>query len=106
MMKKIKSLFLLLMPALAIGLPFVLLSQQNIFATDDSDCDIASIRMEAPIKHLNCSGVFSIPCIFNERYGASILTVVGDASVYNPLSNRNDNFHSIKNRSPPGSFYL
>ena len=102
MIKKIRQIFLFLIPTLIVTLIFILLNQQNIFVTDDSDS--ASVRIEAsdsPTKHLIHNNSSTLFFNFNVNNGTPILIANGNTPVFIFLFNHCGKLCNIKNRSPP-----
>lgn len=99
-MKRIKQLFLFLIPTLTVGLVYVSLSQQNFFTTDDANTDASSIKVEAPNKHLRTTTPFSFYAL-NERYYLPILVAYGSILLDAFLFNDQNTVTSFKNRPPP-----
>lgn len=100
MMKKIKQLFLFLIPMLIVALAFIPFNQQDISAVDNSDSNVGYIRIETLTKHSN----YDSPPLISSISGINItpvLVVVGNVLVFNFLLKYSDSLHSFKNRSPP-----
>ncbi|MBI3631581.1 MAG: hypothetical protein HY219_01810 [Candidatus Staskawiczbacteria bacterium] len=100
MMKKIKQLFLFLIPMLIVALAFIPFNQQDISAVDNSDSNVGYIRIETLTKHSN----YDSPPLISSISGINItpvLVIVGNVLVFNFLLKYSDSLHSFKNRSPP-----
>ncbi len=101
-MKRIKQIFLFLIPTLIVALVCILFNQQNIFATDDPDS--ASIKIEASdsfTKHLSHNHYYAVSGILGTNNDAPILISIGNAVISAPLASHSGKLFSIKNRSPP-----
>lgn len=102
-MKIIKQLFLFLIPTLIVAFVFISSNQQNILATDDSDSNTVTLKIDTPDRNSN-HGNFQLNfCVAPPGIGcyAPILAVIGNTLVFATLLSCSNNLCNVRNHSPP-----
>lgn len=101
-MKKVKQLFLFLIPTLIVAVVFVVVSEENFYLSDATDSDALIAKVENPDKFLNYS--FLPIIVLNANNYTPILVALGVVFAFTFKPVNSDIFLSIKNRSPPFIF--
>lgn len=101
MPKKIKQLFLFLIPTLVVAVIFIPLHQQSIFLTDDSDSDIPMAKIDTPAKQVKYSILPLTSCVLDQISRTPVVVTQGDGPIIASLLIHNNNVYRLEIRPPP-----